>query len=51
LINWWLYFAPTIFFLILIPVLGLWGARRVRRDVFRLAGREEEEDEGQDEPE
>lgn len=38
-------YLPVIFFLILIPIIGLWGARRVRRDVTRIAGRREEENE------
>jgi len=41
----WLMYLPAIFFLVFIPLLGLWGALRVRRDIFRLAGKEEEEKE------
>ena len=43
--NIWMMYLPIIIILFVVfPVLGLWGARRVRRDLFRLAGREEEDE-------
>lgn len=41
----WINLALPFVFAAVIAVIGLWGARKVRRDIFKLAGKEEEEDE------
>ena len=44
MIRLWMMAIVPIAVVTAVAIIGLWGARRVRRDIFRLARVEEEEE-------